>query len=93
MKLKKTNKHSKGGIIMEIKVFGSGCDKCVKLYDALKELIAEKGIEAELVKVEDLIEIVKAGIMTTPAITVDGKVVLSGGGVPSKDKLEKLITK
>ena len=63
---------------MEIKVFGSGCDKCGTLYDNVAEAVKRLGLEAQIIKVEDLLEIVMAGILSAPAMTVDGKLVISG---------------
>lgn len=77
---------------MEIKVFGSGCKKCATLYDAVDQTLKAKNIEADLTKVEDLKEMVKNGIMKTPALMVDGKLV-STGRVPSQKEIEKLLTK
>lgn len=51
---------------MQIKVIGTGCDKCDKLYGNTQEALTELGIEAQLEKVEDLLEIVKLGVMTSP---------------------------
>lgn len=59
---------------MDIKVIGSSCEKCTRLYDntvaALKELYLDEQVE----KVEELLDIVRLGVMTTPALMVDGKV-------------------
>jgi len=59
---------------MNIKVLGSGCDKCKKLEANVKEAIAEMGIEATVVKVEDFKQIMAYGVMQTPALVVDEKV-------------------
>ena len=75
---------------MEIKVVGSGCDECSSLYDNVVAAVNEKGIDAELVKVDDLVEMVKMGIMTVPALVIDNKVVVSGR-VPKKDEIKKLL--
>lgn len=75
---------------MEIKVVGSGCDKCSSLYDNVVAAVNEKDIDAELVKVDDLVEMVKMGIMTVPALVIDNKVVVSGR-VPKKDEIKKLL--
>ena len=74
---------------MQIKVIGTGCDKCDKLYGNTQEALTELGIEAQLEKVEDLLEIVKLGVMTSPSLMIDGKLVVSGQ-VVSKDKINKL---
>ena len=75
---------------MQIKVIGTGCDKCDKLYVNTQEALTELGIEAQLEKVEDLLEIVKLGVMTSPSLMIDGKLVVSGQ-VVSKDKIKKLL--
>jgi len=77
---------------MEIKVLGTGCAKCKTLYKATEEALKEAGIEANLSKVEDIVEIMKFGVMTTPALVVDGKVVLKGK-VPSVKDIIKLLNK
>jgi small redox-active disulfide protein 2 len=77
---------------MEIKVLGTGCTKCKTLYKATEEAIKEASIDANLTKVEDIVEIMKHGVMTTPALVVDGKVVLKGK-VPSVKDIIKLLKK
>ena len=71
-------------------MIGTGCDKCEKLYGNTQEALTELGIEAQLEKVEDLLEIVKLGVMTSPSLMIDGKLVVSGQ-VVSKDKIQKLL--
>ena len=71
-------------------MIGTGCDKCDKLYGNTQEALTELGIEAQLEKVEDLLEIVKLGVMTSPSLMIDGKLVVSGQ-VVSKDKIKKLL--
>ncbi|MGE9965349.1 thioredoxin family protein [Fusicatenibacter saccharivorans] len=75
---------------MNIKVIGSGCDKCDKVYALVQEVVEELALEAEIEKVEDLIEIVKLGVMSAPSIMIDGKVVISGQ-VPTKEKIKKIL--
>ena len=75
---------------MNIKVIGSGCDKCDKVYALVQEAVEELALEAEIEKVEDLIEIVKLGVMSAPSIMIDGKVVISGQ-VPTKEKIKKML--
>lgn len=75
---------------MNIKVIGTGCDKCDKLYENVMHAVDEIGIEAEVEKVEDLVEIVKLGVMTSPALIIDGKMV-SDGKVLKKDEVKKHI--
>jgi len=63
---------------MKIEVLGTGCGKCKDLYEAVKTATAEKGVQAEVVKVEDIPSIMKYGVMSTPALVIDGKVAFSG---------------
>lgn len=75
---------------MEIKVLGTGCAKCNELYQKVTELNNELGLGADVQKVEELKEILAAGVMITPALVVNGK-VKSTGKVPGKDALKKYI--
>jgi small redox-active disulfide protein 2 len=77
---------------MEIKVLGSGCAKCNLLEEVTKRAVAQAGIEAGIEKVTDMARIVGYGVMTTPALVVDGQVRLSGR-VPSVDELVALLTR
>jgi small redox-active disulfide protein 2 len=77
---------------MEVKILGTGCPKCKTLEQVTRDVISQNGIDAIVTKVEDIMEIMKYNIMTTPAIVVDGKVVVKGR-VPSADEIKKLLTK
>jgi small redox-active disulfide protein 2 len=77
---------------MEIKVLGTGCPKCKKLEQAAVEAVAAAGIDANVTKVEDIFQIMQFGVMTTPALVVDGKVLVKGR-VPGVDEIKNLITK
>jgi small redox-active disulfide protein 2 len=77
---------------MEIKVLGTGCAKCKALEKATKEAIEKTGINATLTKVEDIVEIMQFGVMTTPALVIDGEIVIKGK-VPTVDEISKLLTK
>lgn len=63
---------------MDIKVIGVGCDKCDKLFENAKVAASSLGIQDDIQKVEDLMEIVKLGVMTSPSLMVNGKLVVSG---------------
>ncbi len=63
---------------MKIEVLGTGCAKCRNLYENAKRALEESGRCAELVKVEDLPSIMKYGVMSTPALVIDGEVKFSG---------------
>lgn len=76
---------------MEIKVLGTGCKKCKQLEELVKEVVKETKVEAEVIKVTDIQDIAKAGIMLTPGLMIDGTVKMTGK-VPSKADLVKLIT-
>lgn len=76
---------------MEIKILGTGCAKCKALEKATNEAVAKTGVNATVTKVEDIVEIMQFGVMTTPALVVDGKIVVKGR-VPSIDELSKILT-
>lgn len=76
---------------MEIKVLGSCCGNCDNLVAIVKEVVAEKGLGATVRKVTDYKEIVGYGIMRTPGLVVDGK-VLAYGRVPSKEEVSGWLT-
>jgi small redox-active disulfide protein 2 len=77
---------------MEIKILGPGCAKCKTLDKLTHEVVEKNGIKANITKVEDIMEIMKYGVMSTPAIVIDEKVVLKGR-MPSADELKQLLTK
>jgi small redox-active disulfide protein 2 len=73
-----------------LQILGSGCPKCRKLAEAAEEAASSLGIEYKLEKVTDITAILSFGVMTTPALAVDGKVKLSGK-IPSVDELRKIL--
>lgn len=75
---------------MEIKVLGPGCRKCKALYSAVNESVAELGIDADVKKVEDINEIVEAGVMMTPGLVINGK-LKAFGKVPGKEEIKRYI--
>ena len=75
---------------MKIEILGIGCPKCKATEKIVKQAVEELGIKAEIVKVEDLQEIVNRGVMMTPAVVVDGEVKIVGH-VPSADEIKKLL--
>ncbi|MGQ9473205.1 MAG: thioredoxin family protein [Candidatus Caldatribacteriaceae bacterium] len=77
---------------MKIQVVGPGCPKCQAVEANLKKACAEMGLQAEISHVYDIREFPKFGVLTTPAIVVDGKVVVSGK-VPTVEEIKKLLTK
>ena len=70
----------------EIKVLGTGCANCKTTLKLIEEVAAEKGVAITLSKVEDLPEIMRYGVMSTPGGVVDGKVV-HAGGIPPRAKI------
>lgn len=77
---------------MEIKILGPGCPKCKTLEKLTREVVELTGIEATVTKVEDIVAIMNYGVMSTPALVIDEKVVLKGR-VPSADELKNILTK
>jgi small redox-active disulfide protein 2 len=77
---------------MEIKVLGTGCTKCKSLEKVTREVVSQLQLDATVTKVEDIMEIMSFGVMTTPALVVDGKVVVKGR-VPDSAELKNLLTK
>lgn len=72
--------------MLNIKVLGSGCANCITLEKLCKEVVAENIIDAEIEKVTEYKDIMSYGIMSTPGLVVNGKVVLSGK-LPTKSTL------
>jgi small redox-active disulfide protein 2 len=70
---------------MRIQVLGTGCAKCKQLTANAEKAVAELGVQATVEKVEDLREIMKLGVMTTPALVVDGKVRAAGKVLSPQD--------
>lgn len=75
---------------MEVLVLGTGCKKCVLTYDAIRKVVEQSGAEVSLRKVEEIMEIVKYNVMTTPAVVVDGEVKIKGH-VPSEVEIKKVL--
>lgn len=76
---------------MDIKVLGTGCAKCKKLEEKTRNAVSELGIEASIEKVEDIYKIMQFGVMNTPALVVDGEVVMSGR-LPGSKELKELLS-
>jgi small redox-active disulfide protein 2 len=74
-----------------VKVYGSGCKRCQATEEMVKEAAARLGIEATVEKVTDQRQIAMAGIMSTPGITIDDKLV-HAGGLPDKAKLDEWLS-
>jgi small redox-active disulfide protein 2 len=63
---------------MKVQILGTGCPKCKKLEEHAESAVRELGLDAEVVKITDINEIVSFGVMATPALAVDGEVKVSG---------------
>lgn len=77
---------------MEIKVLGTGCPNCKTLEKGVLIAVEDLKIDAKVEKVEDIVKIMGYGIMKTPGLVIDGKVVMSGR-VPSVTELKEIIAK
>jgi len=76
---------------MTIEILGTGCAKCRALEENVKQAVAKSGKFAQIKKVEDITEIMKYGVMSTPGLVVDSKVVSVGKVLPV-DEIVKLIS-
>jgi len=77
---------------MEIKILGTGCPKCKTLEKLTREVVEQNGFNATITKVEDIMDIMKYNIMTTPALVVNEKVEIKGR-VPSADEIKQVLLK
>lgn len=77
---------------MIIKILGTGCPKCKKLEANALQAVKDAGIEAQVEKVTDLDQIMDYGVMLTPALVIDEKVIASGKTL-STEEIKKLISK
>jgi small redox-active disulfide protein 2 len=77
---------------MDIKILGTGCPKCKTLEEITRKVVKDNSIDATITKVEDIVEIMKFSIMTTPALVVNEKVV-SKGRIPSVEEIKQFLTK
>jgi len=75
---------------MDIKVPGPGCPKCQQTEETVKQAVSEAGVEANVEKVTNTMEIAKYGVFGTPSVVVDGE-VKSVGKIPAKDDVLKWI--
>ncbi len=76
---------------MDIKVFGPGCINCQKLEDLARVAANELGISANIEKITDINQMAMNGILTTPGLTINGKIKHSGRPLPSLEKMKELI--
>lgn len=76
---------------MKIQVLGPGCSKCKKLYAEAEKAVAAAGVTAEIEKVEKIDEIIRHGVMLTPALVIDGE-VKSSGRIPRSPEIVPWLT-
>ena len=76
--------------MVKIEILGTGCPKCKTLHKSVKKAVEELGIEAQVIKVENIKEIMDRGVMMTPALYVDGE-TKAVGRVPSTEEIKKIL--
>ena len=76
---------------MKIEILGMGCPKCKMLYENAKKAVQETGIQAEVVKVEDMGKIADYGVMMTPALAINGK-IKTAGKIPSVGEIKQWLS-
>ena len=76
---------------MRIEILGMGCPKCKMLYENAKKAVQETGIQAEVVKVEDMGKIADYGVMMTPALAINGK-IKTAGKIPSVGEIKQWLS-
>jgi small redox-active disulfide protein 2 len=74
--------------MIEVKILGTGCANCKATQKLVEDVIRARGLQASVDKVEDIASIMRYGVMSTPGVVVDGKVV-HAGGVPSRAQVEQ----
>ncbi len=77
---------------MEIKILGTGCPKCKALEKLTREVVEQNGFSANITKVEDIMDIMKYNILSTPALVVNEKVEIKGR-VPSAEEIKQVLSK
>lgn len=75
---------------MNIKVLGTGCPSCKVLFENVQQAVAELGVDAKVTKVEDMGEIIRYNVMSTPALVIDEKVVSAGKKLSAQQIKEML---
>ncbi len=76
--------------VKEIKVLGPGCAKCKATYAVVEKVVHASGLDVKLTKVEDIEELMRYNIMATPAVIVDGKVVIKGK-IPAESEVRQIL--
>ncbi len=77
---------------MKIQILGTGCPKCKKLAEVIESAAKELGITYEIEKVTDIMKIMDFGVMSTPGLAIEGKVVLAGQ-IPSIDEAKRILSR
>lgn len=75
---------------MKIEILGTGCTKCKALEEIVREVVEDSELNVEISKVTDINEIIEYGVMLTPGLVIDGKVMVSGR-LPSKSEIEEFL--
>jgi len=75
---------------MKIEILGTGCAKCDKLEEMVRDVVIKEDINAEISKVQDFKKIMSYGVMTTPALVIDGE-VKAAGKIPSSEEIKKML--
>ena len=78
--------------MIEVKILGTGCANCKATQKIVEDVIRARGLQASVDKVEDIPAIMRYGVMSTPGVVVDGKVV-HAGGVPSRAQVEQWLAR
>ena len=82
---------NKGSLMKKvIKILGTGCPKCRAMTGVVQEVVSKNDIDATIEKVEDIMEIMKFNVMTTPALVIDDTITIKGR-VPTKDEVLALL--
>ena len=76
--------------MMKIEILGTGCPKCRKLEEIVRLTVAKLGVDAEVIHVTGIEKILEYGVMSTPALVIDGKIWVSGR-IPSECEMERLL--
>jgi small redox-active disulfide protein 2 len=76
---------------MNIKICGPGCKKCEQAAEAVREAVAEAGLEAEIEKISDFAEMAKLGVLSTPAVIIDGQMKCVGKAPSKKEILSWIV--
>jgi len=77
-------------VILKIEVLGSGCPKCIELEKRVREAVKRKGINVKVEHVYDVAVIIERNVFSTPALVVDGKILVSGA-LPTTEEIVKLL--